>query len=244
LRNNCQIQNGAPKYPILTPLPPTRELAFPPQIEVGEGEGASRQKIECVCINIQIEVVLKPPRHWVICKHDSHFIGTVNKELKIIRVSSINEFAIGIIIVLAVSLSIFLTAETTGAIASEHEPQLIPSYAGFADVQATKNCFNIVGDTQSTSHWEFWRERNDRERKLIIDEIARCEPAFVIHPGDLTPRGGSEKHWQEFDEMHKEFREKKIPYFPTLGNHEFYGNDEKALQNYFERFPYLDKKRW
>jgi len=164
--------------------------------------------------------------------------------LKIIRVSSINEFAIGIIIVLAVSLSIFLTAETTGAIASEHEPQLIPSYAGFADVQATKNCFNIVGDTQSTSHWEFWRERNDRERKLIIDEITRREPAFVIHLGDLTTRGGSERHWQEFDEVHKEFREKKIPYFPTLGNHELYGNDEKALQNYFVRFPYLDKKRW
>ena len=44
--------------------------------------------------------------------------------------------------------------------------------------------------------------------------------------------------------MHKDLREKKIPYFPTLGNHELYGNDEKALQNYFERFPYLDKKRW
>jgi 3',5'-cyclic AMP phosphodiesterase CpdA len=102
----------------------------------------------------------------------------------------------------------------------------------------------IVGDTQRTSHWEFWRERNDRARKLIIDEIAKREPAFVIHLGDLTARGRSEKHWQQFDDMHKEFRQRKIPYFPILGNHEFYGNDEKALQNYFNRFPHLGQKRW
>ena len=143
----------------------------------------------------------------------------------------------------AVSLSIFLIAQTTGAIASEHKPLAIPTYSGFAEIQATKNCFLIVGDTQGTSHWEFWREKNDRKRRLVIDEITRREPAFVIHLGDLTTRGSSDKHWHEFDEMHKEFCEKKIPYFPTLGNHELYGNEEKALQNYFGRFPHLDKRR-
>ena len=44
--------------------------------------------------------------------------------------------------------------------------------------------------------------------------------------------------------MHKEFRKKKIPYFPILGNHEFYGNDKKALENYFGRFPHLGQRRW
>ena len=78
----------------------------------------------------------------------------------------------------------------------KNEMKNTPSYAGFANIQATKNCFIIVGDTQGTSHWEFWRERNDRERKLIVDEITRREPAFVIHLGDLTTRGSSEKHWQ------------------------------------------------
>ena len=126
----------------------------------------------------------------------------------------------------------------------KNEIRHTPSYAGFANIQATKNCFIIVGDTQGTSPWEFWRERNDRERKLIIDEITRREPAFVIHLGDLTTRGSSEKHWHQFDDMHKEFREKKIPYFPILGNHEFYGNDKKALKNYFGRFPHLEQRRW
>ena len=124
------------------------------------------------------------------------------------------------------------------------EPQAMPSYAGFAQIDLTKNHFIIVGDTQSTSHWEFWREKNDKERKLIVDEITKREPAFVIHLGDLTTRGSSRKHWQQFDESHNELRAKKIPYFPILGNHEFYGNDERALQNYFGRFRHLSERRW
>jgi hypothetical protein len=122
--------------------------------------------------------------------------------------------------------------------------QNTPSYAGFADIQATKKSFIVVGDTQGTSHWEFWRERNDRERKIILDEITRREPAFAVHLGDLTTRGSSEKHWQQFDDMHKELRKRKIPYFPILGNHEFYGDDKKALENYFGRFPHLGRGRW
>lgn len=119
-----------------------------------------------------------------------------------------------------------------------------PSYAGFEEVDSTRRTFVVVGDTQSTSGWEFWRERNDRERKGIIDEITRREPAFVIHVGDLTTRGSSEKHWQEFDQLHQGLRERKIPYFPVLGNHEFYGKDDKALALFFVRFPHLERRRW
>ncbi len=138
---------------------------------------------------------------------------------------------------------LFITNDTLIAL-HENETKKIPSYDGFSEINPSKNHFILVGDTQSTSRWEFWRERNDRERKSIIDEIAKYDPAFVIHLGDLTTRGSSEKHWQEFDDMHREFPKKKIPYFPILGNHEFYGNDKKALQNYFERFPHLHQRRW
>ena len=119
-----------------------------------------------------------------------------------------------------------------------------PIYGGFKEIDPVKNQFAIVGDTQRTSSWEFWRERNDRERRLIIHEITKREPAFVVHLGDLATRGASKKHWQQFDELHKKFSEKKIPYFPVLGNHEFYGSDDRALQNYFARFPHLSERRW
>lgn len=125
-----------------------------------------------------------------------------------------------------------------------YSPQSVPHYADFGDIQTTKNHFIIIGDTQATSLWEFWRERNDDKRKLIIAEIAKREPAFVIHLGDLTTRGASKKHWQQFDDLHKAFQQKKIPYFPILGNHDLYGQHEKALRYYFWRFPHLTHKRW
>jgi len=65
-----------------------------------------------------------------------------------------------ITIIVEVLLTIFLMVEAAGVIASEHEPSAIPYYSGFAQIQPTKNRFLIAGDTQSTSHWEFWRERN------------------------------------------------------------------------------------
>jgi predicted phosphodiesterase len=122
--------------------------------------------------------------------------------------------------------------------------QEIPVYAGFKEIDPTKNHFLLVGDTQKTSHWEFWRERNEKERKLILDEMVKREPAFVLHLGDLTTRGSSEKHWEEFDFMNEALRRKRIPFFPTLGNHEFYGKNEEGLQYYFRRFPHLMSRRW
>ncbi len=119
-----------------------------------------------------------------------------------------------------------------------------PIYGGFKEIGPVKKHFAIVGDTQRTSSWEFWRERNDQERKIIIDEMARRDPAFVLHLGDLTTRGSSVQHWREFDELHKQFLEKKIPYFPILGNHDLYGNDVVALRHYFDRFPHLQEKKW
>lgn len=112
------------------------------------------------------------------------------------------------------------------------------------EINPAKSHFIIIGDTQKTSLWEFWRERNNKERKLIIDEISRGEPAFVVHLGDLTAFGSSKRHWEDFDEMSKGLREKKIPLFPIFGNHDVYGNKNKAVQFYFDRFPHLEGRRW
>lgn len=147
-------------------------------------------------------------------------------------------------IVVSLISTIFIVAACLPDAAQKNEADDIVVYSGFKEIDLTKNHFILIGDTQNTSRFEFWRERNDRERQLIINELARREPAFVIHLGDLTVRGSSKKHWSQFDQHHKGLRDKKIPYFPILGNHEFYGNDERALQNYFERFPHLDERRW
>jgi len=156
------------------------------------------------------------------------------------RCKTLGASAIGGLLLVGLAIQMESSPPMSRACASEETP----SYAGFREIDPAKRQFIVVGDTQSTSHWEFWRERNDRQRRLVIDEITRREPVFVVHLGDLTTRGGSEKHWREFDELHKTLREKRVPYFPLLGNHEFYGDNQRVLEFYFSRFPHLEKRRW
>jgi len=118
-----------------------------------------------------------------------------------------------------------------------------PVYSGDLSSRQGFDWFAVVGDTQRTSLWEFWREQNDAAREAVLQEIAAENPAFVLHLGDMVFRGASELQWQRFDQSAAPIRERGIPVFPVLGNHEFYGPNEHALRNYFARFPDLAERR-
>ena len=148
------------------------------------------------------------------------------------------------IVLVLIGLVIPASIVPSRAGSSPEQVNLIASYAGFKEINPAKNHFFVVGDTQKTSRWEFWRERNEKERKHIMDEIGKREPAFILHLGDLTTRGSSRRHWEEFDDLTAPLRKKRIPWFPVLGNHELYGNNRAALEHYFNRFPYLTHRRW
>lgn len=119
-----------------------------------------------------------------------------------------------------------------------------PTYSGFEDLDEGNNKIAIIGDTQLTSHWEFWREVNEDKTTKLLEEIIRREPVFMINLGDLVTRGSSMKHWEFFDKVHTSLIEHKIPLFPVLGNHNYYGDNRVALQNYFSRFRYLKNQKW
>lgn len=102
----------------------------------------------------------------------------------------------------------------------------------------------FIGDTQQTSHWEFWRERNDDKTIRLLEEIARRRPAFIVNLGDLTTRGSSAPHWAWFDAAHRPIREARIPYFPILGNHDYYARNTTSLKFLRQRFPLLRKNTW
>lgn len=104
--------------------------------------------------------------------------------------------------------------------------------------------FAAVGDLQRTSKLEFWRESNDRERELLVREVARVHPGFLVSMGDLVFNGASGEHWARLDALTAPLREADIPVLPVLGNHEYWGSDSAALANYFQRFPVLEGRRW
>lgn len=120
----------------------------------------------------------------------------------------------------------------------------VPSYPGLSAIDPSRNHFVVLGDTRGKSPLEFWLEKPGKIRAGLLQEIVNIKPAFVINLGDLVLRGSSTRSWLEFDALHAGIREKGIPYFPILGNHEMQGNTEAALHNYFTRFPHLKDRRW
>jgi Icc-related predicted phosphoesterase len=80
---------------------------------------------------------------------------------------------------------------------------------------------------------------NPAARQALVRAIAQTSPAFVSFGGDIVYNGYDKDDWKVFDTETAIWREKKIPVYPALGNHDLHGNEKVALSNYFERFPDL-----
>jgi len=119
----------------------------------------------------------------------------------------------------------------------------VPSYSAAIRPDAPP-FFVIFGDTRRRLTAEVFRERADAERLLVIRALADEAPAFVLNSGDLVGRGSKAGDWRTFHEENQPIFSKRIPYYPLLGNHEFYGDDRLALDHYFNVFPDLRRRRW
>lgn len=102
----------------------------------------------------------------------------------------------------------------------------------------------LIGDTQRTSGLEFWKEKNTDISKDLFQKIANEDPDFIIHLGDMVFDAGSSDSWKQFDYDAENVNNRKIPIYPVLGNHEYYGNNKTAKENIVSRFPFLNEKTW
>lgn len=103
--------------------------------------------------------------------------------------------------------------------------------------------FVLVGDLQTTSMLEFWREENDVERSLLVKKIASARPAFVVMLGDLVSNGSSASAWVDFDDLCAPIRDARIPVLAVPGNHEYW-LFRGGLDHYFARFPHLARRSY
>ncbi len=103
--------------------------------------------------------------------------------------------------------------------------------------------FVAYGDTRFHDPKDF-EAANPPVRVTLVQAIADVNPAFICFTGDIVLNGFDANDWKVWDTETGIFREKKIPVYPALGNHDLHGDEKAALGNYFQRFPDLKNSRY
>ena len=85
---------------------------------------------------------------------------------------------------------------------------------------------------------------NPEIRRALVAAIDREHPAFISIGGDIVYNGYDSDDWKVYDSETAVWREHKIPVYPALGNHDLHGDVQRALGNYFARFPELQDSRF
>jgi acid phosphatase type 7 len=85
---------------------------------------------------------------------------------------------------------------------------------------------------------------NPPVRVALVQAIAAANPAFICFTGDIVYNGNDAHDWTVWDSETGIWREKRIPVYPALGNHDLHGRLNVALGNYFQRFPDLQGSRY
>lgn len=85
---------------------------------------------------------------------------------------------------------------------------------------------------------------NPAVRRALVQAIAEVKPAFISFSGDIVYNGYDANDWKVWDSETSIWREKQIPVYPVLGNHDLHGSENVALANYFQRFPDLRNSRY
>ena len=85
---------------------------------------------------------------------------------------------------------------------------------------------------------------NPQVRVALVQAIADASPALICFTGDIVYNGYDANDWKVWDSETSVWRDKKIPVYPSLGNHDLHGDQNVALANYFQRFPELKGSRY
>ena len=87
--------------------------------------------------------------------------------------------------------------------------------------------FVAYGDTR-------FHDPNDTEaanpavRATLVQAIADANPAFVCFTGDIVYNGNDAGDWKTWDTETAIWRDRNIPIYPALGNHDLHGDEKIA----------------
>lgn len=101
----------------------------------------------------------------------------------------------------------------------------------------------VYGDQRFTDPHNT-RVTNPIARRLLVERIAKENPSALLLNGDVPYSGDNLSDYQVYSDETKPWRDAHIHVFPALGNHEFRGNAEQALEHWWTAFPEMRNRRW
>ena len=85
---------------------------------------------------------------------------------------------------------------------------------------------------------------NPKVRRWLVDRIASENPDAVLISGDLPWNGNVTNDYEVYHAETGSWRARHIQISPALGNHEFHGDVQLCLENWWNEFPKLRGRRW
>ena len=85
---------------------------------------------------------------------------------------------------------------------------------------------------------------NPKARQWLVGKIAQESPDAVLMSGDVPYSGDVVNDYEVYKAESQPWREKHINVYPALGNHEFHGDPQQALDHWWAAFPELKSRRW
>jgi hypothetical protein len=151
-------------------------------------------------------------------------------------VRNCNRFAL---LLLAASVGALLGQQPTNGLLSEPGPTF-----RIDDSQLPDPLTLIAYGDQRFTDPANTRQTNPRIRRWLVNQIAAEHPVAVIMNGDVPLAGNVANDYAVFQAETKVWRDSNLHVFPTLGNHEFHGDPQLALENWWTAFPQMRNRRW
>lgn len=101
----------------------------------------------------------------------------------------------------------------------------------------------VFGDQRFTDPTNI-KVTNPKVRHLMVQKIAEKHPDAVLMNGDVPYSGDVVNDYEVFKTETEVWRSRHLRVYPALGNHEFHGDPQQALEHWWSAFPELRDRRW
>ena len=88
------------------------------------------------------------------------------------------------------------------------------------------------------------RVTSPKARRLLVQKIAEEHPDAILMNGDVFYSGDVVNDYIVFQTEMEIWRREHLHVYPALGNHEFHGDPQEALEHWWNAFPEMRDRRW